>query len=157
MKRALIVEIQDNGLALNRVTALFHRRGVEFETFAIDRVSRVNTLRVTTILDDRCTDVDRLALYLRNLQPIYSVRNLELDEAHIRQLALLKVQDAADQQGKVVGLVRNHRAQVVDLTDGSLIVQFTGTESQISALASDLGQSALVTEMACSGAIALSR
>ena len=147
MKQALIIEIQDNGLALNRITALFHRRGVEFETFAMDRVSRVNTLSVTTILDDRFTDVNRLALYLRNLQHVYSVRNLELDEAHIRQLALFKVRDAADQPGKVVGLVRNHGAQVVDLTDGSLIVQFAGTESQISALVSDLDQSALVTEI----------
>jgi acetolactate synthase-1/3 small subunit len=121
----------------------------------MDRASQQNRLRVTMVVDDQYTDAARLATHFRNLQCIFSVRHLGPTEMLARQLALLKVRMDANRRNEILGVVHKHGAQVVDLTPGSLILQFSGTQDQISDLVADLSRIAVIVEMACSGPIAL--
>ena len=155
MKQVLFIQMRDDRLALNRLTALFHRRAIEFDSIAIDRVSLPDVLQAIVVVDDGRVDAARLATHLRNLQHVFFVQCLAQSETIARQLALIKVGRDAGLRAEIVAVACNYGAWIEDNTAGVFILQCLGAPDQIRKLMSDLNRLAIAADVACSGTIAL--
>jgi acetolactate synthase-1/3 small subunit len=156
MERTFIVWVEDLPGVLNRVASLFRRRNFNIVSLHVGRTHERGVSRMTVVVeaDDR---IGRLVE--ANLYKLVNVLHVE-DITHVanvtRELALIRVSAGADQRGQVAHLCEMFRARVLDVAQGSMVVEIAGTEEKIDGLASVLAPYG-VLEMVRTGAIAMTR
>jgi len=74
----------------------------------------------------------------------------------MRELALIKVQATSEDRAEVMQLVDIFRAQIVDVTLDSLIIQIVGKENQVNSLIELLSNFGII-EMVRTGRVAMVR
>jgi len=76
----------------------------------------------------------QIVKHLNKLVNVIEVSDVTGEPSVIRELALIKVGAAGSERYKIVQLADIFRAKVVDVSNGSLTVEITGTEDKIDSL-----------------------
>ena len=120
---AVVALVEDRPGVLNRVASLFRRRGFNIDSLAVGTTEEQGISRMTIVVDGVDGIVEQVEKQLYKLIDVVKVSDVTHEEAVIRELVLIKVRCTKEQRRDVLDLIAIFRAQAVDVSPTSMIVQ----------------------------------
>lgn len=155
MKHILGVLVANQPGVLSKVAGLFSRRAYNIESLAVGVTEDPNISRMTIVVDGDEKVIEQVAKQLNKLIDVIKVADIAEDSV-TRELALIKVQADPGNRNEIIQIVNVFRAQVVDISKDSMIIEITGDEKKIDALQEMLKDFG-IKEMVRTGIIAVDR
>ena len=148
--------VEDKPGVLNRVSSMFRRRGYNISSLAVGRSEATGLSRMTFVVDGDSATVEKVTKNLHKLVDVIKVVDISDESAVSRELALVRVTSDLSTRSEIMQIVDIFRAKIVDVSQGSLIVEVTGDEDKVDSLV-DLLSTFGVQEVMRTGTIAMSR
>ncbi len=155
-KHTLIALVEDKPGVLNRVSSLFRRRNFNIESIAVGHTEQPSLSRMTIVVEGDDAKVEQVRKQLDKVIDVVKIVDITHDDSVARELALIKVKASASTRSEIIQIVDIFRANIVDVSADSLIVEVTGDEDKVSSLL-ELLRGFGIREIARAGRIALTR
>lgn len=155
-KHTLVALVDDKPGVLNRVSSLFRRRGFNIDSITVGESEVPNVSRMTIVVDGSNTSVEQVRKQLDKLIETVKVTDITSDNIVVRELALLKVKTTSANRSEIIQIVDIFRANIVDVSTDSLMVEVTGDEDKLNSLLKLLATFG-VKEVCRTGRIAMTR
>ena len=155
-KHTLVALVEDKPGVLNRVASLFRRRGFNIDSITVGQSETPNISRMTIVVDGTNTSVEQVRKQLEKLIETVKVTDITGDNVVVRELALFKVKTTSTNRSEIIQIVDIFRANIVDVSTDSLMVEVTGDEDKLSSLLKLLATFG-VKEVCRTGRIAMTR
>lgn len=156
MRHVLSILLQNHPGALARVSTMFASRGFNIESLSVaptvdDRVSRLTL--VTTGADEVIGQINK---QLSKLVEVVAIADRTSVEHVERELCLLKLRVEPEAADALRREVDNFGARILENDLDHLVLELTGTESQIDGFLADVPRGVEVLSVVRSGAMAIS-
>jgi acetolactate synthase-1/3 small subunit len=155
-RHVLVAIVMNKPGVLNRVSSLMRARNFNIDSLAVSKTDREDTSRMTITLHGDDVAVEQAAKQLYRLIDVLKVQDVTSDPTVEHELAFVKIRATDSNRDEVLRLVELSRGRVVDLADGSVIVEVTGTESEIDTFVS-LVRTYGIKELVRTGAVVMAR
>ena len=152
----VVALVQDRPGVLNRVSSMFRRRGYNIVSLAVGPSEKVGLSRMTFVVDCDDATIDQVRKQLDKLIEVIEVTDMTELASVTRELALIKVASSPETRSEIIQLVDIFRANIVDVTADSVIIEVTGDENKVDSLLTLLEDFGIV-EIMRTGRIAIPR
>ena len=156
MKYTLVAWMRDKPGVLNRVSGMLRRRNFNIDSLQVSHSEKPGISRMTFVVDGDERVADQVVKQLRKVVDVTEVEDITDRLAILRELALIRVRTTAATRSEILQLAEIYRAQIVDVSSDSLVVQAVGTEDKVDSLM-ELLQPYGIEEMVRTGRVALCR
>ena len=156
MKHTVVALVEDKPGVLNRVASLFRRRGFNIDSLAVGTTHEDGISRMTIVVEGNENIADQLEKQLFKLIDVIKVENFTNQNAIMRELALIKVKASTQNRREILDILEVFRAQPIDLSTASLVIQIVAHRDTIDALIENLSRFGIL-EMVRTGRIAMRR
>jgi acetolactate synthase-1/3 small subunit len=129
---SVLVENQPGVLA--RVAHVFARRGFNLESLAVSRTEDPTVSRMTIVVagdDDAFLQMGKQVLKLIDVIKVIDHTRADLVG---RELALIKLRADASTRGEILRIANEYRANLVDISNDTLMIEVTGEGEHIDAM-----------------------
>jgi len=155
-RHVLVVLVLDKPGVLNRVSSLMRARNFNIESLAVSHTDQPDISRMTITLHGDDVLVEQATKQLYRLIDVLKVQDLTEEPTVEHELALVKVRATDANRGEIVRIVELYRARVVDISESSIIVEATGSETEVDALVALL-RAYGVRELVRTGTVVMAR
>ncbi len=152
----LSVLVENKPGVLAQVAGLFSRRAFNITALSVGPTSDPQVSRMTIVVDGASTPVEQVHKQLEKLIRVLKVTELLEDEAIERELALIKVRVNPDLRAELLDVATSFRANVVDLSPDTIVLEAVCSPGRLDALLALLDQHG-TCELVRTGLIAISR
>ena len=152
----VVALVQDRPGVLNRVSSMFRRRGYNIVSLAVGHSEKVGLSRMTFVVDCDDATIDQVRKQLDKLIEVIEVTDMTELASVTRELALIKVASSPETRSEIIQLVDIFRANIVDVTADSVIIEVTGDENKVDSLLTLLEDFGIV-EIMRTGRLAIPR
>ena len=132
MKKMVLSLLVDNTAGvLSRVSGLFSRRGYNIDSLTVGVTENPQFSRMTVAVsgDDRI--LNQIKKQLLKLEDVISITELKDGESVCRELVLIKVKTSIEERQQIISLADVFRANVVDVSKESVMIEIIGNVSKI--------------------------
>lgn len=156
-KRHIVTLLVDNEPGvLSRVAGLFSGRGFNIESLCVAPTMDAAVSRITLTTKANPPLIEQIEKQLNKLINIIKVRDLSIEQAVKREMALIRVKAATQTRAEVLRIVDIFRCKVVDVGAEQYTIEVTGDQGKIEALLRLLKPIG-IKEIARTGTVALYR
>ena len=156
MRRIISMLLQNEAGALARVAGLFAARGYNIDSLTVAATHDAAFSRLTLVTSGDDVVIDQIIKQSRKLIDVIEIADLTSRDHLECELLIVKVGVASGKAPLVAACVRRHpRAALVDESETTRTLQFTGSGAEINAFLGELSTLARVLELARSGSAAL--
>jgi acetolactate synthase-1/3 small subunit len=155
-RHVLVAIVLDKPGVLNRVASLMRARNFNIDSLAVSHTDRDDISRMTITLHGDDVAVEQATKQLYRLIDVLKVQDVTSEPTVEHELAFVKIRATDSTRAEVLRLVELSRGRVVDLSDGSVIVEVTGTPSEIDAFVA-LVRTYGIKESVRTGAVVMAR
>ena len=154
----LAVLVDNESGVLSQVSRLFSRKDYNIESLAVGTTDSPSVSRITIeVMAEDDARANLLCNQLRKLFPVHSVKLLSPERSIRRELVLIKVRaENSEDRNEIIQVANIFRANVIDVTPGSLTVAVIGQEEKTDAICELLKQHGIL-ELVRTGVVALER
>ncbi len=124
---------------LARVAHVFARRGFNIESLAVSRTEDPTVSRMTVVVAGDDEAFTQMGRQLLKLIDVIKVIDHTRDELVGRELALIKVKADSKSRAEVMQIAEAFRANIVDVSPETLMLEVTGKSGKIDAMQRMLG------------------
>lgn len=156
MKHTLVAWMRDKPGVLNRVSGMLRRRNFNIDSLQVSHSETPGISRMTFVVDGNERMVDQVVKQLGKVVDVTRIENISEKPSVIREMALIRVHTTGENRGEIMQFADIYRAQIVDVSLDSMVVQVVGTEEKVDS-AIDLLQNFGIQEMVRTGRVALAR
>tara|TARA_B110000116_G_C16748389_1_gene542095 strand:- start:816 stop:1394 length:579 start_codon:yes stop_codon:yes gene_type:complete len=156
LKHTVVALVEDQPGVLNRIASLFRRRGFNIDSLAVGTTHEKGISRMTIVVEGNENIADQLEKQLFKLIDVIKVENFTNQNAITRELALIKVKASTQNRREILDILEVFRAQAIDLSTASLVIQIVAHKDTIDALIDNLSRFGIL-EMVRTGRIAMRR
>lgn len=159
MKREYIVclLVKDEPGVMNRITGLIARRNFNIDTIAVGKTEKAGISKIILTISATQRILEQLKKQLGKLVDVVKVIEIPQENAIVRELCLVKVAVKNQNARKeITSYAKMFRANIVDVTPKSLIIQLAGKPKKIEAFL-DLIKKFGIKEISRSGKDAMIR
>jgi len=156
LKHTLSVLVTNKPGVLARISGLLSRRMFNIESIAAGYTEEPGVTRITIVAQGDDYILGQVMKQLSKLVDVIKIVEMKVNESVARELALLKVKVSCERRSDIINLVTVFRANIIDVSKDTMIVEILGDESKINAFWAALEDYG-VAEMVRTGKIALSR
>jgi acetolactate synthase-1/3 small subunit len=150
------VLVEDRPGVLTRVAGLFSARGFNIDSLAVGPTSDDGLSRMTIVVQVDRKPLEQITKQLNKLINVIKIVEHDPGDAVERELMLVKVRAGGDDRPRVLEIASVFRANIVDVTSGTLTLEATGKPEKLDALLQLLGDFGVI-ELSRTGRIALAR
>ena len=155
-KHTITALVEDRPGVLNRISSMFRRRGYNISSLAVGKSESAGMSRMTFVVEGDISTVEMVVKNLQKLVEVISVSNVGGIKDVSRELALVRVKADVSSRNEIMQIVGIFRAKIVDIAQGSLIVEVTGDEDKVDSLV-ELLEGFGVQEVMRTGTISMER
>ncbi len=156
-KRHILTILVDNEPGvLSRVSGLFSGRGFNIESLCVAPTMDAAVSRITVTTKANPPLIEQIEKQINKLINIIKVRDLSIEQAVKREMALIRVKANAQTRAEVLRIVDIFRCKVVDVGAEQYTIEVTGDQGKIEALLRLLKPIG-IKEIARTGTVALYR
>lgn len=134
VKHTIVALVEDKPGVLNRVASMFRRRGFNISSLAVGHSEIPELSRMTFVVEGDDATIEQVTKQLYKLIEVVRVTDLLNEHSVYREMALIKVRATSHTRGEIIQMVEVFRANVIDVSSDSLIVEVTGDEDKIDSL-----------------------
>ncbi len=157
MRRAVFSLLVDNSAGvLSRVAGLFSRRGYNIDSLTVGETTNPEVSRMTVAVTGDDEVLEQIHKQLNKLVDVRQIIELPADASVCRELILIKVKCTPSQRQDITAITTIFRANIVDVSKDSVIVELTGSQSKLNAFI-ELLDGFKITELARTGITGLAR
>lgn len=156
MKHTLSIVVENESGVLSRLTGLFARRGFNIESLAVGPTENKGISRIIMVVPASERAINQLIKQLYKLINVLKVQNITNMPVVERELLLIKIQVSHEYRSEILELVRIFRANVVDISHTSLVLEVTGDPGKLFTAEKLLSRYGIL-EIVRTGRIALAR
>ena len=157
MRHTLAVLVDNEAGVLSRVVRLFSGKGYNIESLAVGTTNDPAVSRITIEVLGTEKQIALLAMQLRKLICVHSVKVLTPEHAIRRELVLIKVlADKTEKRSEIIQIANIFRASIIDVSKASLTLAMIGDESKAEAIQNLLAEFGIL-ELVRTGMVALER
>ena len=148
--------VENSAGVLSRVAGLFSRRGYNIDSLTVGETTdpKVSRMTVTVTGDDDV--LEQIEKQLSKLIDVKEVVELPAEASVCRELVLVKVECDTTRRQEIIAISDIFRANIVDVTTESVILELTGAQSKLNAFI-ELLNGFKITELARTGITGLAR
>ncbi len=155
-RHRLVALVMDRPGVLNRVSSLMRARSFNIDSLAVSHTDQPDISRMTITLQGDDVAVEQAAKQLYRLIDVLKVQDVTSEPIVETELAMVKLRATDTTRSEVLKLVELSRGRVVDLTAESVVVEVTGTESEIDGFVA-MVRTYGIKELVRTGAVVMSR
>ena len=115
---------------LSRVSGLFSRRGYNIDSVTVGVTENPAYSRMTVAVSGDNASLSQIKKQLNKLEDVVEIVELEPGKSVCRELVLVKVRSDKDTRQDIMSIFR---ANIVDVSKGSMIIELTGATSKCEA------------------------
>ena len=157
MRRAVFSILVDNSSGvLSRVAGLFSRRGYNIDSLTVGETLDPKLSRMTITVTGDDDILEQIEKQLAKLIDVKEIVELPHDESVCRELVLVKVECDTTRRQEIIAISDIFRANIVDVSTESVIIELTGAQSKLNAFI-ELLNGFKITELARTGITGLAR
>ena len=128
----IVVHLEDEPGALNRVVSLFRRRGYNIESLSVGHTEEANVSRMTLAVRGEAEVIEQFTKQLYKLLEVIKVTDVTEDSALVREMAIIKVTaDRPESRSEIMQFSEIFKARVLDVAADSITVEITGPEEDV--------------------------
>ena len=132
-KKAFQILVDNNSGVLSRISGLFSRRGYNIESITAGVTAEPTITRITIVASGDDEILDQIEKQVGKLTDVRHIRELKPEDSVYRELMMVKIRaNDADRQN-VVALTSIFRANIIDVSPDSLMIELTGNQSKLDA------------------------
>ena len=148
--------VENSAGVLSRVAGLFSRRGYNIDSLTVGETTdpKVSRMAVTVTGDDDV--LEQIEKQLSKLIDVKEVVELPAEASVCRELVLVKVECDTTRRQEIIAISDIFRANIVDVSPESVIIELTGAQSKLNAFI-ELLNGFKITELARTGITGLAR
>jgi acetolactate synthase-1/3 small subunit len=155
-RHVLVAIVNNRPGVLNRVASLMRARNFNIESLAVSHLDDPTISRMTITLRADDVLVEQAAKQLYKIIDVLKVQDVTDEPTVQRELVLVKVRATDRTRGELISIVEMYKARIVDMAAEAVIVETTGTESEVDALITLL-RGYGIKEMVRTGTVVMSR
>ena len=150
------VLVENRPGVLARVAHLFARRGFNIESLAVSRTEDPTVSRMTIQVAGNDEIFNQMGKQMFKLIDVIKVIDHTRDDLVGRELALIKVRADAAARGEIMQIANVFRANLVDISEETLMIEITGKADKVDAIQRMLEKFEII-ELVRTGIIVLTR
>ncbi len=156
MRHIIAILMENESGALSRVAGLFSARGYNIESLTVAPTEDPSLSRMTLVTSGNDEIIEQIKKQLNKLIDV--VRLLDLsDGPHIeREMMLVKAKAEKGERDEVKRLAEIFRANIIDVTDTSYVIEITGSSDKLDAFIQAVHQEQIL-EVVRSGPCGIAR
>ena len=155
-RHVISILVENHAGVLSRVTGLFSRRCYNIDSLSVGETEDGKFSRITVVLHGDAYVIEQIQKQLAKLVEVVNVAELVPEASVYRELALVKVNASAEIRAEVVAIVEIFRANIIDVSTGTITVELTGDQAKIAAF-TELMEPYGIKEIARTGLTGLQR
>ena len=148
--------VENSSGVLSRISGLFSRRGYNIESIRAGVTANPRYSRITIIASGDDDILEQIERQVEKLVGVRSIKVLEPKDSVYRELCLIKVEVTDQSREGLISISNIFRANIIDVSENSMIVELTGNQSKIEAFLGLLSGYTIM-ELARTGITGLSR
>ncbi|MGL5123230.1 MAG: acetolactate synthase small subunit [Fusobacteriaceae bacterium] len=153
--RRILLLMKNKSGALNKVSGLFQKRGINIENITAGKSYPSNIVRMTISgFWDEYT-VNQVIVQAEKLFDVELIKEFSEDILN-RELVLIKIKINSDKRSELLELLELYRGSVIDVSLDNIVVEVTGSTNKIDGFI-NLVENFGILEVARTGVIAMSR
>ena len=156
MKHTIAVIMENKSGVLTRIAGLFSRRSFNIESLSVGATDNPDYSRMTLTVEGNEDVLEQVTKQLSKLINVIRVSELAPEESVERELAVIKVSSDKDNRGEIMQIVDIFRANIIDVSARSMIIEVTGDSEKVDAILHMLRQYG-VKELARTGKVSMVR
>ena len=155
-KQVLSLLVENNPGVTSHISGLFSRRGYNIDSLTVGETTdpKVSRMTVTVTGDDDV--LEQIEKQLSKLIDVKEVVELPAEASVCRELVLVKVECDTTRRQEIIAISDIFRANIVDVSPKSVIIELTGAQSKLNAFI-ELLNGFKITELARTGITGLAR
>lgn len=156
MKYTLVAWMRDKPGVLSRVSGMLRRRNFNIDSLQVSHSETPGISRMTFVVDGDERVADQVIKQMKKVVDVTRVEDISEQPTILRELALIRVRTSAETRREIMQFAEIYRAQIVDISADSLVIQIVGAEDKVDSLI-DLLDRFGIEEMVRTGRVALAR
>ena len=132
-KHCLSLLVENNFGVLSRISGLFARRGYNIDSLTVGTTENPKISRITMVVTGDERILEQIKKQLNKLINIIKVVELREGESIRRELVFIKVKANNQTRSNIVEISNLFRANVVDVSKNSLVLEVTGNRDKVDA------------------------
>ncbi|MFP3154545.1 acetolactate synthase small subunit [Lachnospiraceae bacterium ZAX-1] len=155
-KRALSILVENTPNVLSHVSGLFSRRGYNIDSISAGITADPRFTRITIVASGDEFILEQIEKQLAKLEDVLDIKQLEEGKSVFRELILVKIRAKDTDRQAIISVTDIFRANIIDVTHDSLVIELTGAQSKLSAFL-ELVEGYEILELARTGITGLTR
>ena len=156
MQRVYSLIVDNTTGVLSRISGLFSRRGYSIDSITAGVTADPRFTRITIVASGDELILAQIEKQVRKLEDVIEIKVLKPEESVYRELIMIKVRANASERSEIISVADIFRAKIVDVKNGSLMIELTGNQSKLEAFM-NLLDGYEILELARTGITGLSR
>ena len=148
--------VENSAGVLSRVAGLFSRRGYNIDSLTVGETTDPTVSRMTVTVTGDDDVLEQIEKQLSKLIDVKEVVELPAEASVCRELVLVKVECDTTRRQEIIAISDIFRANIVDVSTESVIIELTGAQSKLNAFI-ELLNGFKITELARTGITGLAR
>ena len=154
--RVIQLLVDNTSGVLSRISGLFSRRGYNIDSITAGVTADPRYTRITIVTSGDDDILDQIEKQVAKLIDVRDIKVLKPQSSVYRELALIKVKCAPEDRQGIISMADIFRANIIDVSKESLIIEMTGDQEKIAAFLGLLDGFEIL-ELARTGIAGLSR
>ncbi len=151
----IIALVEDRPGVLNRITSKWRQRSFNIESLAVGHSEKPGLSRMTFVVDSDA-NADQVVKQLDKLIDVVDIRDISHEDIVAREMAIVKVRATKEQRSAIIDIAEVFKAEVLDVSPDSIIVEATGESIKIDSLVTLLKDYEII-ELVRTGKVAMLR
>jgi len=131
--KVLSLLVDNTSGVLSRVSGMFSRRGYNIDSLTVGVTQDPKYSRMTVVVTGDDKILSQIKNQINKLEDVVQVTELKDGESVCRELVLIKVKASPEERQQIISVANVYRANIVDVSPDSLMVELTGNASKIQA------------------------
>lgn len=157
MRHIISLLLRNEAGSLMRVSGLFSARNYNIESLSVASTGDAAISRLTVVVTGSDRVIEQITSQVGKLVDVIAVDDLTSGPHLERELLLIKVRIADSQRNRVLDLVTDAHARVLDDTAGTYTIQLAGSCAEVDRFIASVAGCAKLAEVVRSGVAAVTR
>jgi acetolactate synthase-1/3 small subunit len=151
----IIALVEDRPGVLNRMVSKWRQRSFNIESLAVGHSEMEGLSRMTFVVDANA-NAEQVVKQVDKLIDVVDIRDVSHEDIVAREMAIIKVKSTKETRSQIIDIAEIFKADVLDVSPDSMILEATGEELKINSLV-ELLRDFEIIELVRTGKVAMLR